>query len=263
MQDRPGTQPAPAREWWRAFFTESFGPLQRAGLRDELVAEEADFLERALDLQSPRVLLDVPCGAGRHAVELAVRGHTVTGVDFNPDVLASARKRAVAKGARLELREADMRRLADATEAGVYDGAYCYWGSFGYFDTEGDRAFLAGVYRALRPEGRFLVDTHVAESLLPKFQPRKWSWVGEGEERIQIIEERDWDLDSSRVDTTWTFLAGDGPPVRQVSSIRVYGFQELRQLLAAGGFTAFDARETGTWAPFKVGCNRLALIGIK
>ena len=41
----------------------------------EYTRDELDFLERELGLAGPGRLLDLPCGAGRHALELARRGH--------------------------------------------------------------------------------------------------------------------------------------------------------------------------------------------
>ena len=257
--DNPATAGSPPPDWWRAFFTESFGPLQRSGLRDDQTTTEVDFLERALALRSASTVLDVPCGTGRHAVELAARGHAVTGVDFNPEVLAAARSLAAERGVAVDLRRGDLRHL-DAS--GAYDAAYCFWGSFGYFDADGDRRFVDGVHRALRSGGRFLIDTHVAESLLPKFRPRDWSWLGEGAQRVRVLEERRWNLETGRVDSTWTFI-GEGAPVQHEVSIRVYAFRELRDLLSDAGFRHFTALVTGTDATFAVGSDRLSLVATR
>lgn len=50
------------------------------------------WLERWAHLIPPQsVILDVACGAGRHMRWLAAQGHSVQGVDRNPDALAFAR----------------------------------------------------------------------------------------------------------------------------------------------------------------------------
>ena len=45
---------------------------------------EVDFIARELGLPAGARILDVGCGTGRHAVELARRGYRVTGVDLSP-----------------------------------------------------------------------------------------------------------------------------------------------------------------------------------
>ncbi|MCB0186742.1 MAG: class I SAM-dependent methyltransferase [Caldilineaceae bacterium] len=52
--------------------------------------QEVDFLEQELDIASGGRILDVGCGTGRHAVELARRGYQVTGLDFSAGMLAEA-----------------------------------------------------------------------------------------------------------------------------------------------------------------------------
>lgn len=51
---------------------------------------EADFVGRF----SPRSVLDVGCGTGRVAIELARRGVETVGVDADPSMIATARRRA-------------------------------------------------------------------------------------------------------------------------------------------------------------------------
>jgi SAM-dependent methyltransferase len=64
---------------------------------------EADFVLSF----APATVLDAGCGTGRVAVELARRGVTVTGVDVDPSMLATARR--VAPG--IEWVEADLTTL--------------------------------------------------------------------------------------------------------------------------------------------------------
>ena len=57
---------------------------------------EADLihaLAQDLELPGPLSILDAGCGMGRVGIELSNRGHHVTGVDLDPDLLARARRR--------------------------------------------------------------------------------------------------------------------------------------------------------------------------
>src|ERR1700736_6730532 len=99
----------PDSEWWRSWF----GPGYLA-LYDDYLAErtpvEIDRLEALLALRPPLRILDLPCGQGRHAIELARRGYDVTGVDLSPYMLGVAKARAAAGGVRVRWWLGDMRQ---------------------------------------------------------------------------------------------------------------------------------------------------------
>src|SRR5262245_32901759 len=134
-------------DWWTPFFIGGpFAELQLVSRSGETTRSEVDALERALELGSGLSILDVPCGAGRHSLELARRGYRVTGVDFNAAVLESARADAAAEKLDVAFREQDMRTLDFDAD---FDRALCHWGSFGYFDDADNAEFLRRVARAL------------------------------------------------------------------------------------------------------------------
>lgn len=64
---------------------------------------EVAFLMEHLQLSAGMRVLDVGCGTGRHAVELAKRGLQVTGVDISAGMLAQAAQAAQSAGVTLEL----------------------------------------------------------------------------------------------------------------------------------------------------------------
>ena len=63
---------------------------------------EIDFLLRELSLPAGAAILDVGCGTGRHAIELAGRGYGVTGLDLSSGMLAQAKAGAEAAGLGVE-----------------------------------------------------------------------------------------------------------------------------------------------------------------
>lgn len=92
---RATTVPAKAGyDRWAATYDESGNPLTRL---------EEPVLKRLLGPVAGLRLLDVGCGTGRHAVELARRGADVTGLDFSPGMLGRAIARAESEGVRAEL----------------------------------------------------------------------------------------------------------------------------------------------------------------
>jgi SAM-dependent methyltransferase len=244
--------------WWETFFRGPWERVQLPGYPEERTRAEATFMVDALGLARGARILDVPCGEGRHTIELARRGFEATGVDFNDRAISAARQRAAEAAVTARFIVADMRELESVEE---YDAAVCFFGSFGYFGDEENLDFLRRVARALQPQGRFLLEGHVAETLYPKFRERDWSWVRE-EPPLRVLEERRMNLDEGRVESTWTFVAPDAVESRSLS-IRIYAYRELRDLLKQAGFSAVQALETGTREPFSLGASRLTMIGTK
>ena len=77
---------------------------------------EADLVEAVLRESGGSSVLDGGCGTGRVAIELARRGHRVTGVDADPAMLATAR----ANAAEMTWVEADLANPLTGVN-GVYD----------------------------------------------------------------------------------------------------------------------------------------------
>jgi SAM-dependent methyltransferase len=233
--------------WYEAFFEGGWQEIEADVIPDETTAAEVESIVALLRLQAGERVLDVPTGTGRIAVPLAARGVRVTGVELNERLLDRARADADEDGVEAEWRLGDMR---DLPWEGEFDAALCFSGSFGYFDDDGNAEFARAVRRALRPGARFLVDTHVMESLLPIFQERDWRRVGD----TIVVEERRIDHEAARVDSDWTFVV-DGRVLTHPVSIRLYTYRELANLLLAAGFTDVVGYD-GEGRPFAVPQSR-------
>ena len=232
-------------EWWETFFAGHWLDLQRE-VRAGRTSDEMEFLSRVLDLKPGSRVLDVPCGNGRLAIPLAERGCRVTGVDITTALLEEARSASDGANLDLELVEKDMRDLPWSER---FDAAFCFWGSFGYFDDSGNRRFLEAVHRALKADGRFALDIpNVAETLLPKLELRSWTKAGE----TIVLEERNYRHVEGRIDIDWTLIA-DGVTETRTSSMQVYGFRELTLLFVEVGFEVCDAYSSLDCDPYELG----------
>lgn len=111
---------------------------------------EVDAVVRWLGLSPGSRVLDVGCGPGRHAHELARRGITVHGIDISERFVTLACDGAP-EGATFE--RMDARAITFDNE---FDAAVCLCqGAFGLMtDDGGDAKVLSGIARALRPGGR-------------------------------------------------------------------------------------------------------------
>ena len=234
-------------EWWREMFSSpSWQRLQLSWDDAEDADEDAERVGRALQLRPASRVLDVPCGTGRIGRRLRASGHRVVGIDATTRFLAEA----VQLG--MPVIRADMR--SRPVRSGTFDAALCLWGSFGYFDEDGNRAQAGALADALVPGGRCLIDTIIADTLLPGFQPEAAWDLGD----THVEETRRYDETTRRIQTTWTFTR-DGEREQVVTSVRLYSSAELTDLLAGVGFETFQAFD-GELEPFGASSMRLWLV---
>ena len=214
------------RPWYVEFFDgpylRFFGPF----VGPERTSAEVDAVERLLGLTAPVRVLDLCCGHGRHAVELARRGHDVVGVDLNQRFLDDAGAAARAAGVGVDLRCGDMRDLP--VDTADVDVVVSLFNSFGYFpDDDEDAAVLREVRRVLRPDGRFLLEVEHRDGMLAAWRASEASRTADG---TVVVEERFFDLRSSRKRVDHLAIAPDGARLEGWHDTRVYALTELAAL---------------------------------
>src|SRR5207245_8712513 len=215
----------PDSEWWRSWF----GPGYLA-LYDEYLAErtpvEIDRLEALLALRPPQRILDLPCGQGRHAIELARRGYDVTGADLSPYLLAVAAERGRASGVRVRWLSADMRwPIAGET----FDVVLNLFTSLGYFaDEADDRKVVRAAASMLVPGGRFVLEVINGQRVIGNFQEREWFTVGQ----TAVMERRSLDVSTRRMVVERTVSSTTGDDV-SVHAVRLYSGPAVKTMLDA------------------------------
>jgi len=243
-------------DWWRTFFSGLAVEMWLHAPSEAQTRAEVDFLQVALRLHPGARVLDVPCGGGRHAVELAARGCQVTGVDISAEFLAAARTNAAQRKTTIAWEEREMR---DLPWEGAFDAVFCCGNSFGYLDDAGNLAFLRAIARTLRPGGRFVLDSGaIAETLLPALKERTWYEVGD----ILFLIHNCHDIARSRLETECRFIRGQQTERRSFSQ-RIYTYAELCGLLTQAGFT--ELAGFGSWKgePFALKSPYLILSATK
>lgn len=234
-------------EWFETFFQGAAVDFWERAIPEAVTLEEAGFLEKALAIEPGQRVLDVPCGNGRIAIELARRGYRVTGIDLSDEFLGHARGRAP----EIDWRRGDMRDLK--LEPDEFDAAYCFGNSFGYLDYENAGRFFVAFARAVR--GRIVIDTGVtAESILPTLLNKRWHRFGD----LIVLSEARYAPRESRLDIDYTFMSGGSIDTRPTSSY-VYTAAELVRMLNRAGFNVISLNGGLKGEPYGLGTPRLVL----
>jgi SAM-dependent methyltransferase len=235
-------------EWFQTFFQGPAVDFWTRAMTPALTLADVDFLEKTFDVKPGSRLLDVPCGNGRHSIELARRGYRVTGIDLSEEFLAAARAELDT-----DWRSGDMRRLA--LEPGAFDGAFCFGNSFGYLDHAGARSFLSALAGALKPGARLAIETGMtAESILPTMVQKRWHRLGD----LMILSENRYDPWESRMDIDYTFVRDGSIETRPTSSY-VFTVAEIGRMLEAAGFEVLALLGSVGGEAFQLGMPRLVI----
>jgi SAM-dependent methyltransferase len=232
----PASQPAEAtggrrkpRLWWEELFNDDYlHAMER--VTDEQIAREVHFIEESLGVERGGALLDLACGTGRHAVELARRGYEVVGFDLSLAMLARAGEDAQEREAKLNFVQGDMR---DMTFEEQFDGVYCWNTSFGYFEEDKNAQVVDRVHRALKGGGLFLLDVVNRDFLVQQSPSLAW-FEGDG---CICMDEMTVDFITSRMKVKRTMMLDDGRSREIEYSMRIYSLHELGRILHEHGFT--------------------------
>jgi SAM-dependent methyltransferase len=212
--------------WWQDYFDDDFVRIYRPFLTPRRTAREVAGVVEMLELPAGSRILDLACGWGRHAVALARMGYRITGVDASETLLRHAARRARSAGVEVEWVHGDVRVLPWREH---FDAVVCLFSSLGYFlSDEEDLRALRAARDALRPGGRFLLDTMHRDAVVREFAERDW-WTGENGEHVWV--EREFDA-LAGVSHEWLrWRVPDGAEGEKYHAIRVRTATEWDRLL--------------------------------
>jgi 2-polyprenyl-3-methyl-5-hydroxy-6-metoxy-1,4-benzoquinol methylase len=205
---------------------------------------EVDFIERELAFDTSTTILDIGCGNGRHAIELAKRGYAVTAVDLSESQLHQARLNAAAAKVTVQFLKADARYLEYGTQ---FDAIIMVDSAFGAMETdEMNFEILKHVSRALRQRGVFILVA--MNGLYPLFHSVKDYINAYCED--DVIKGSTFDLMTFRDTYEYEHIDDDGNKHILNCSERYYVPPEITWLLKTAEFAQINisAAELGKWS---------------
>lgn len=198
---------------------------------------ECDFFESECGYNKQTLILDIGCGTGRHAIELAKRGYNVTGIDLSESQLKRAREKALSTGFEIKFIKMDARNLPFKNE---FDLAVMICeGAFPLMETdEMNFEILKNAANALKTGGKFIFTT--LNGLFPLFHSVKDFLAKNTNADNAEYGNNSFDLMTFRDNSITKFTDDDGSEHVLECNERYYLPSEITWLLKSIGFTKID-----------------------
>jgi 2-polyprenyl-3-methyl-5-hydroxy-6-metoxy-1,4-benzoquinol methylase len=227
---RPLSRDEASREWFEDWFNHPLY-LKVYSHRDDSEANlcvETILRITGFDHAQEQVsVLDIACGAGRHAFAFARRGLHVTANDLSRFLLGTAENEAIKEELPITFSGCDMRAINLDRQ---FDLVVQLFSSFGYFETDAeDRTVVRNVKTMLSQDGWYVLDLLNPSWLRRHFVPRTEKTAGE----LSIIEERT--LSSDRVVKRIDIRDADGHELSFTESMRLFSPERISGLLESEG----------------------------
>jgi len=209
-------------EWFEEWFGEEYVALYPH--RNEAEAERAvALIARTLGGRQVRLVLDLACGAGRHARYLGQKWWT-SGIDLSEVLLRIARRNDTPA----RLVRGDIRALPyrDST----FDLVVNLFTSFGYFETDQEHELvIRDLARVIAPRGVFVLDYLNAERVREQIVAYDESDIGG-----RVVEQRREITGGGRFVVKHISLKNEGREF--VERVRLFSRPELERMLKRAGF---------------------------
>ncbi|MBK7861050.1 MAG: methyltransferase domain-containing protein [Archangiaceae bacterium] len=210
-------------------------------------AAEVEALWKMLQLAPGARVLDAPCGYGRLSRRVALAGARVLGVDASAPLIEVAQaERGELGPAQLAYRVHDLR--GPLSESG-FDAAFNVFTSLGFLTEAEDLDILRTVHAALRPGGRFLLETmHRDMAAVRAAEGASLALRLDDGTLFQHQAVFDALAGRTRLDFWWW-----GPDGRGEKSVefRTYSLTELVALLERAGFAVLELYQGYTGKRFE------------
>ncbi|HMM71669.1 MAG TPA: class I SAM-dependent methyltransferase [Rhodocyclaceae bacterium] len=221
--------------------------------RDKDYAGEVDYLLGLIEgaAPQPRSILELGCGTGGHALELAKRGCSVHGIDLSRSMVERARQRGAARApneaVRLEFEVGDVRSYRVDR---IFDAAVSMFHVMSYQTGNDDQsAAFATARRHLPVGGLFVFDFWYGPAVLsdrPRDVVKRVS-----DERIEVTRKTTptMQVNLNRVDVRFDVdiasrTGGDTRQLSETHRMRYLFLPEIERLLRS---TAFELLSAQAW----------------
>jgi len=234
------------QDWWKDLFDETYLTTDaRSVCNDRLTRREIDFFSQLIPLQTHHRILDLCGGHGRHTLELCRRGFTgCTVLDYSSTLLKKGIQTAGRADCPVGFVQSDARWVPLAPES--FDRVLLLGNSLGYAGGEApDLQILAEALRVMKAGGWLLLDITDGSYVKSHFHANAWHEIGD-----DVVVCRQREMHDAFVCARELVISKKSGFVRdRTYCLRIYGAEELQQLLDRAGFA--QIRVLTDFSPFE------------
>lgn len=246
------------KQWFeKEDFWINYGPV----MFDEQHWAEAQGIAEAIcsiaKLEKGASILDAGCGPGRIAVELALCGLDVTGVDIIQPYLDAAKETAQDEGVELTLLNTDLRTFKSDKK---FDAAINVFTSFGYCESqEEDLQIIKQIYNSLKDGGTFILECVSRETAVQYFIEGEWFQRAGFKVLTEFGVVGAWEGLRSK----WILIDQDGKTLEHEFVQRLYSAPNLRDELKKIGFSSVDVYGGFGLTPYDQSAKTMVIVAKK
>lgn len=219
-----------------------------------LTEAEVDFIQEICSLKEGSKVLDIMCGYGRHALELAKRGVDVTAVDNLQAYIDEINSKAVQQSVNIN---AVCEDVLQVQLHDVYDAIICMGNSFAFFDRAAALTILKNTSAHLKNGGIFIINSWmIAEVAIRHFKEKDWHYAGE----YKCLLDYKYFFHPSRIESEQTIIAPDGI-VEVVKGVDyIFTLDELEAMFNEAGLQTKHVYSTPRKKRFTLGDGRVYVV---
>jgi len=222
------------KQWYEKMF-ENYAKTYDKEIFTTGTTGEVDFIEKEIDFNKECRILDLGCGTGRHAIELAKRGYGVTGIDLSGSQLKRAREKAGEADVQVDFIQGDARKIS---YKGTFDLIIMLCeGGFPLMETDDmNYQILKKAERAIKTNGKYIFTT--LNALYPLYHSVK-DFINANSNNPRT-EGNQFDLMTFREVSTVTIVDDSGQEKTLDCNERYYTPSEITWLLKSLNFEKID-----------------------
>jgi ubiquinone/menaquinone biosynthesis C-methylase UbiE len=237
-----------SKEWQIMSVYEEFAQFYARGPWDKFSKAMAECLPAVLERfdRNPKTVLDLACGEGTFAVEMAKSSYRVTAVDMSPEMLELAKAKADSEGVHVDFLHQD---ICSLSVEGEFDLVTCWYDSLNYIlDVAKLETAFANARRVLKSDGLFVFDMNTIYGLAVNWQTYP-AVVQIDTDDLLLLSRPGYDFETNTATLNFTGFARRGDSWHRTDELhkeRGYTLEEIRRCLAAAGL-----KELACWGSMR------------